>query len=205
MSAARISLRSLCWALLLIASLAFIAWSRLSTEQPGEPAAVDGHGHLDPDSARGRRVFVHTLDEIDYIELDGQDLRARLVMMAEPGVPNAPSTWQAERRPPPAEASGMHIDDALAMFTRLRMEREFEDRPAQSGEFGLTSIPTNGDLTMHVVMKDASILRIDFGDAAQDGISRYVRISNPALLATVPDFQYRNLLALLRRTGTTAD
>lgn len=184
------------WAVLvLLASTASLAWLHLPASQDGGQVPHRGHVHEDPDIARGRKVLPHPLEEVAQLVLrhDGNGMRVRragpLHRHAQPGA------WLVQGdgagSAPPAAELAMR----LAAFSRLRMEKEYPPLPEREREFGLAG--ETGTLDVEVLLGNGEMLHIRFGDLAPDGISRYVRLSQPALLATVPDFHYRSLVGLI--------
>lgn len=176
------------WAVvMLLGALAGLAWLNLSPRDDSGHGPHQGHAHEDPDIARGRKVLAHPLEEVREIVLARDGARIRIV--------RAVHAWTFDAGTRNMGAGGADLTTRIAAFSRLRLEKEYPVTHEREREFGLAASAAGG-LEATIILEDGAGMVLRFGDAAPDGISRYVRISEPPLLATVPDFHYRNLAEL---------
>lgn len=142
--------------------------------------AGPGHAH-DDDELRGRRLF------------PGEPLRLRIEAHGLGCRYRHDGKWRGSCG---KQELALDVDAAeqLAMVPRMRAEREWPVGSDSHDELGLQE-----PLLILEAETTAGPVVLHFGVLAPDGLSRYVHWPEKGLAVTVPDFHFRNLLALLKQ------
>jgi len=98
-------------------------------------------------------------------------------------------------------AAAARLADALATFSRARIERSLPRGDARLASYGLDNPPL-----LVLVQGDGGRLlqTLALGDLAPDGLSRYAHLPQANRVVTLPDYQARGLLGLVVPASASA-
>jgi len=98
-------------------------------------------------------------------------------------------------------AAAARLAEALATFSRARIERNLPRGETRLANYGLANPP----LVVLVQGEGGRVLQsLALGDLAPDGLSRYAHLPQANRVVTLPDYQSRGLLSLVAAAGPAA-
>lgn len=161
------------WLTLFALGVALSAWQWHELNEAPEVHA--GHTHLHDDSGKPARLYGWQAEEAYRVQLSRGD--GKLVFTRESGA------WTS---------NGANFDpaDFVALFSQVRGERQIDPEPGQP--YGLEPP------ALHIEVsgpEEKMLARLDVGDLAPDGLSRYIRLAGESKLRMIPDYHVRAALA----------
>ena len=99
-------------------------------------------------------------------------------------------------------AMAARIERAFAAFGRTRIERQFALK-TPTGDYGTTTPETL--ILVYRPNDTQPLVQYEVGDIAPDTVSRYVLVVGSSTVATIPNYQIDNLLALIQTVGGNSD
>jgi len=99
-------------------------------------------------------------------------------------------------------AMAARIERAFAAFGRTRIERQFALK-TPTGDYGVTTPETL--ILVYRPNDTQPLVQYAVGDIAPDTVSRYVLVVGSSTVATIPNYQIDNLLALIQTVGGNSD
>ena len=187
------------WLALAVLVAAIVVIERTDLVGPAARRASHGRGISD-----ARRLLPVPVDQLGAIELAHARTLHRFERDASGawfyhGVHTGSEGTHSHDADPSAAA---RIEHAFAAFGRTRIERQFA-LDSNARDYGVTTpelvILVYGPHDLQPLAQYA------VGDIAPDALSRYVLPVGGSVVATIPNYQIDNLLALLRAVGATSD
>src|SRR5207249_7729767 len=99
-------------------------------------------------------------------------------------------------------AMAARIERAFLAFGRTRIERQFS-LTTLSGDYGVATPETI--ILVYRPNDPQPLAQYAVGDIAPDTVSRYVLVVGTSTVATIPNYQIDNLLALIQTVGGNSD
>src|SRR5207249_1180081 len=99
-------------------------------------------------------------------------------------------------------AMAARIERAFAAFGRTRIERQFALK-TPTGDYGTTTPETL--ILVYRPNDTQPLVQYEVGDIAPDTVSRYVLVVGSSTVATIPNYQIDNLLALIQTLGGNSE
>jgi hypothetical protein len=99
-------------------------------------------------------------------------------------------------------AMAVRIERAFAAFGRTRIERQLALK-ASTGSYGVTTPETL--ILVYRPRDPQPLVQYAVGDIAPDTVSRYVLAVGSPTVATIPNYQIENLLALIQSVSGKSD
>ena len=99
-------------------------------------------------------------------------------------------------------AMATRIERAVLAFGRTRVERQFA-LETSGGDYGVTRPETL--ILVYRPHEPQPLVQYAVGDVAPDTVSRYVLVVGSSTVATIPNYQIDNLLALIQAVGGTSE
>jgi hypothetical protein len=190
------------WGLLVVLAAAIVVAERADLR--GRRSRGDSRGYGNPDS---RMLLPVPVDQLGAVEVAHAGALHRFErdpsgIWFYHGV-HTGSEGEHSHEADPAAAE--RIERALAAFGRTRIERQFPLRTGDAGDadYGVTRPDT---IIMVYRPRDLQPLAAyAVGDVAPDTFSRYVLPVRSSTVATIPNYQIENLLALIAAVTGTSD